>query len=159
MSASSAPSLGTPSPLRSSMIERRPVVADAHFDITAMVDLVFMMNIFFLVTWVVAGLEEIDLPAAKTVVASDPDDCVLITIIPGLKAHADVFLGPEKELVDEYRIEETVLQAVENGMSSGKKFVLLKAARNVTLHDLSAIAAVVSTVEGATLRVAVLEKD
>ena len=36
------------------------------FDVTAMVDLVFMMNIFFLVSWIGAALSEIDLPAGGT---------------------------------------------------------------------------------------------
>ena len=44
------------------LVARRSLVDDAHFDVTAMVDLVFMMNIFFLVSWVVANLAEMDLP-------------------------------------------------------------------------------------------------
>ena len=37
------------------LIPRKPISDDAHFDITAMVDLVFMMNIYFLVAWIVAA--------------------------------------------------------------------------------------------------------
>ena len=142
-----------------STIQRRPVVENADFDVTAMVDLVFMMNIFFLVTWVVVGNQEIDLPAAKNVVASDPDQCVIITMIPGARPHADVFLGEAKKLVDEYQVEETVLKAVEDGLNQGKKIVLLKAARNVVARDLNSISTLVSQVEGVNLRIAVLEKE
>jgi len=143
----------------SETIERRPVVENAEFDVTAMVDVVSLMNIFFLVTWVIVGQNEIDLPAANNVVASDPETCVIITMIPGSRDHADIFLGEEKRLVNEYQVEETVLQAVENGVGQGKKIVLLKAARNVRLRDLSSISTLVSTIEGVNLRIAVLEKD
>ena len=44
------------------LVPSKPLVDDARFDVTAMVDLVFMMNIFFLVTWVDMALAEIDLP-------------------------------------------------------------------------------------------------
>jgi len=145
--------------LGSSIIQRRPVVADADFDVTAMVDLVFMMNIFFLVTWVVSGMDEIDLPAANHVVASDPENCVIITMVPGAQTHADVFLGEEKRKVDEYQVEENVLKAVEDGVSAGKKIVLVKAARNVQIRDINSIATLVSSIEGINLRLAVLEKE
>src|SRR5258708_10596810 len=63
------------------LVPRRPAHDEAKFDITAMIDLVFMMNIFFLVTSVTAALAEIDLPAAKHCAPSDRDTAVLITIM------------------------------------------------------------------------------
>ena len=59
MPASSSPFEDNP------LVKRRPIHDEAKFDITAMIDLVFMMNIFFLVTSVTAALAEIDLPAAR----------------------------------------------------------------------------------------------
>ncbi len=56
---------------------------DARFDVTAMVDLVFMMNIFFLVTWVEAALAEIDLPTARHCTRPDEDKSVIVTILKG----------------------------------------------------------------------------
>ena len=55
-----------PSPFEENvLVPHKPLVDDARFDVTAMVDLVFMMNIFFLVTWVETALAEIDLPTAR----------------------------------------------------------------------------------------------
>src|SRR5438034_11277752 len=56
---------------------------DAEFDITAMIDLVFMMNIYFLVTFVTAALGEINLPAANHAVPLDADKAVIITVLAG----------------------------------------------------------------------------
>ena len=54
---------------------------DATVDMTAMIDLVFMLNIFFLVTSIVASLAEIDLPAARHVVAADLETSVVFTVL------------------------------------------------------------------------------
>ena len=57
--------------------------ADAEFDITAMIDLVFMMNIYFLVTFITAALGEINLPAANHAVPLDADKATVITVLAG----------------------------------------------------------------------------
>ena len=46
---------------------------------TPMVDLVFMMNIYFMVTWLTAALAEIDLPAASHC-RDQLDEAVVVTI-------------------------------------------------------------------------------
>ena len=71
------------------LVPSKPLVDDARFDVTAMVDLVFMMNIFFLVTWVDMALAEIDLPAARHCAAADKEESVVLTITKGPR----VYLG------------------------------------------------------------------
>src|SRR6476620_4802930 len=56
---------------------------DAEFDITAMIDLVFMMNIYFLVTFITVALGEINLPAAAHASALDRDKATVITVLAG----------------------------------------------------------------------------
>ncbi len=56
-----------------------------------MVDLVFMMNIYFLVSWIVAASAEVDLPAARHCIAADPDAAMVITITAGQPP--SVYLG------------------------------------------------------------------
>src|SRR3954466_11055742 len=51
-----------------------------EFDITAMVDLVFMMNIYFLVTFITVALGELNLPMARHVSALDADTAVILTL-------------------------------------------------------------------------------
>ena len=73
-----------PSPFEENvLVPAKPLVDDARFDVTAMVDLVFMMNIFFLVTWVEMALAEIDLPTARHCAAADKEESVVLTITKG----------------------------------------------------------------------------
>ena len=84
------------------LVARKPLVDDARFDITAMVDLVFMMNIFFLVTWIVAAAAEIDLPTARHCAATDADTTVIVTISDSEGGAPLVYLGdvrPGEELL------------------------------------------------------------
>jgi len=54
---------------------------EAHFDITAMIDLVFMMNIYFMVTALVTAMAEIDLAQAAHCTPADKDGAVIISIM------------------------------------------------------------------------------
>jgi biopolymer transport protein ExbD len=145
------------------LVPRRPAHDEAKFDITAMIDLVFMMNIFFLVTSVTAALAEIDLPAAKHCAPSDRDTSVLITIMAPVDQSASrVFLGDADEgppLGEGEVGERAVREAVEAGVRSDKKTVLIKAERNVRLRDVSRIGAVAVSVPGIELKLAVIEQE
>ena len=74
-SASHSPSLDDPD---NPLAAPRKVEADANFDVTAMIDLVFMMNIYFLVTTLGAAAGELNLPAAKHCVAADRETSVMV---------------------------------------------------------------------------------
>src|SRR6266481_1391530 len=77
------------------LVKRRPMHDEARFDITAMIDLVFMMNIFFLVTTVTAALAEMDLPKAKHVAPADRDTAIIFTITAGIDR------GPGEMTIDD----------------------------------------------------------
>ena len=135
---------------------------DAEFDMTAMVDLVFMMNIFFLVTFVGAMLSDINLPAAAHVKALDAEPATIITVLPGRTVSSvDVYLGDGKKgkpIQDPEEQDSQIAAAVESGLAQGKKSVLIKAEKGIRLREISRLAAA-ATVEGASLHIAVMEKD
>src|SRR3954463_9627705 len=62
------------------LFSRRVDPEPPRFDITAMVDLVFMMNIYFLVTFVTVALGGLSLPTARHVMALDADSAVIFTL-------------------------------------------------------------------------------
>lgn len=136
---------------------------DATVDMTAMIDLVFMLNIFFLVTSIVTTLAEIDLPAAKHVIAADPETSVVFTILldqPGRPPR--VYLGDatdESKLLPADSQEEAIAAASEAGHREGKTAVIIKAEKAVPLRDIARIANIATSVEGMTLNLAVMEKD
>lgn len=146
-----------------SLIARRPDSEMPEFDITAMVDLVFMMNIYFLVTFVTVALGELNLPAATHVAALDADSAVIFTLTRSLDGKSvALYIGDGAKadpITDPAQQEEKIQAAVEQGAAEGKKAVLLKAERKVRLADLFRVATAASSAEGVKLHVAVLEKD
>ena len=101
------------------LFNRRLGPEPPEFDITAMVDLVFMMNIYFLVTFVTVAMSEMSLPTAKHVAALDPDTAVIfsvtrtldgksINLYVGDGAKSDPITDPAQQ---EKRVQEVVEQA------------------------------------------------
>jgi biopolymer transport protein ExbD len=144
------------------LIARRPDSEPPEFDITAMVDLVFMMNIYFLVTFVTVALGEMNLPTAKHVLALNADSAVVLAVARSLDGKSvTVFLGDgdkAEAIHDVSQQEKRVQEAVEQGKVAGKTDVLLKAEKKVRLADLFRVATAAAA-EGMKLHVAVLEKE
>lgn len=143
---------------------KRAKVEDPEFDVTAMVDLVSLMNIYFLVSWVMAMANEVDLPAAKKVVAGDPDTSVMVIVKKGDERGSSVVIGEDAEgevLTDRAAILQKVTEAVKSGAKDAKPkdTLLIKAEKEVPLKDISHIASAASAVAGMQLRLAVFEKE
>jgi biopolymer transport protein ExbD len=144
------------------LIVRKPSSEPPEFDITAMVDLVFMMNIYFLVTFVTVALSGIDLPSASHVAPLDAESSVTITVTGGGGEPVVVYLGDSAEgqpIRDVDQQEERIRAAVEQGLAEGKHDVLIKAEKKTRLGDMFRISSAASSVEGVKLNVAVMEKD
>jgi biopolymer transport protein ExbD len=133
----------------------------AQFDITAMIDLVFMMNIFFLVTTVGAALAELDLPAARHAVAAELDASVVISVTGGAGRQTLVYLGDGasgEALLGSEEQEQRIRAACEAGVSGGKATVLIKAEKSVPMREIVRLSNAAS-VEGAQLHLAVIEQE
>lgn len=135
---------------------------DVYLDVTAMVDLVFMMNIFFLLAWVNASMAEVNLPAARHCTAADVEASVMVTIVASGERLGTVYLGELREgkpLKDDAQFEEQIRQAVETGKGEGRNTVLIKAEREIPLRQVVRVATAATAVEGMNLKLAVLEKE
>jgi biopolymer transport protein ExbD len=141
----------------------RPAAEDPHFDITAMIDLVFMMNIYFLVTFIGAMAGEIDLPAANYCLPLDPQTATTITVLGGLDLQSvRVYLGDGPQgaaISDPLEQERQIRSRIRAAVAEGKTAVLLKAERAVRLRAVRRIAAAISEEPDVKLHLAVLEKD
>jgi biopolymer transport protein ExbD len=133
-----------------------------EFDVTAMVDLVYMMNISFLVVFITMAISEMSLPAADHVSSLDADSATVISLVRGPDGKSTkLYLGSGEKgesISDPEEQERRVQAAVEQGLAANKKDVLLKAEKKVRLAELFRIATAAS-LDGAKLNVAVLEKD
>ncbi len=145
------------------LLPRKPLASGSDFDITAMIDLVFMMNIYFLVTTLTALAGDLDLPRASHVVPVDDAKSTMISIVLAADGKtAIVTIGDDEskgKMTEPEEQVEKVKQAVKKGIDEKKTDVVLRAERGVRLKDVSRIAGAAGKVEGAKLFVAVLETD
>jgi len=133
-----------------------------EFDITAMVDLVFLMNLYFLVTFLTIAMGEMALPAADHAQPLDADTAVVLSLVRSLDGQSiTLYLGDGEKgeaIKDVAQQEQRVQAAIEEGVAAGKKAVLLKAESKVRLADLFRISSLVAG-HDLKLHVAVLERD
>ena len=144
------------------LFSRRLDPEPPEFDITAMVDLVFMMNIYFLVTFVTVSMTQVDLPSAGHVAPLDAESSIVLTVTGGGAEPVVVYLGEREKgeaIRDVAQQEERIRAAVEQGVAEGKHDVLLKAEKKMRLGDMFRISSAASSVEGVKLNVAVMETD
>lgn len=144
------------------LLKRRGGHHEANFDITAMIDLVFMLNIFFLVTTVATASMEMDLPVVRHCIPTDPEEAVIIALMSGGTQPVAVTINDDqrREVTDPDEQIQLVRRAVEEASQAGKKVILIKAERSVKLRDVKRIgAAATKDVKGMELRMAVIERS
>jgi biopolymer transport protein ExbD len=133
-----------------------------EFDITAMVDLVFLMNLYFLVTFLSVVMGGLALPPAEHASALNTDTAVVLSLERSLDGESViVYLGDAKKaepISDVTEQEERVKAAIEEGIAAGKTAVLLKAESKVRLADTFRISSLVSG-HDLQLHAAVLERE
>lgn len=144
------------------VITRRPIKDTADLDITPMIDITFLLLIYFLVASVPAMQTAVELPSARYGQGVSENNSVIVTIAErGGPGSALVYLGDGTDsplLPDDPDIqEERIVEAVRQGFNNGKPNVLLKAAKGVLHREVSRVAAAVGRVEGIKLHFAVLE--
>ena len=130
-----------------------------------MVDLVFMMNIYFLVTFVTVAMGEIEsargrrmrrrsMPTRPSILTrrSQPRRQIgrSCTWATATKANRSTTSTEQ---------EQQIQAAVEQGVAAGKTAVLLKAEKKVRLADMFRISTAARRSEGLKLHVAVMEKE
>ncbi|MCA9101876.1 MAG: biopolymer transporter ExbD [Pirellulales bacterium] len=143
---------------------RRPLQQEEELDITPMIDVTFLLLIFFLVCSIPDAQTSVELPTAEYGTGVVAKRAVIITVadVEGT-GKVEVYLADGKEgepLPDDDAIQAAAIQqAVEAGQLEGKNDVLIKAARTVRHRDVSRIASAATQVENVTLNYAVLESD
>ncbi len=141
---------------------RRESQLDTEIDITPMIDMTFLLLIFFLVCSTAALEAAVELPPARYGTAVGPHNAVVITVAdqPGSKTPA-IYLADGKKgeplPANPEAQEEEIRRAVKDGLSRGKSIVLIKAEKTVKEGEIVRIAAAASEVEGTRLYVAVME--
>ena len=148
-----------------SPLVRSARIVDAEMDITPMIDVTFLLLIFFLVCSLPDQQSSVDLPKAKYGVGVDKKNSLIITVSDEGIDTAPVYLGDGKiesaRLTDEPEAQsELIVEAVtKSRRDENKNYVLIKADRNVAYRDVGKVIKAVSQVEGAKIFLAVIESD
>lgn len=140
----------------------RPIMDD-EMDITPMIDLTFLLLIFFILTSKMTGEKTYDVPPAKNGSSVSSKICVTLLVTRGAgdtpivaRADGSVFAeDPEQQAAE---IEEYLLLELESGR---KTEVLIRAEGNVTSGQMKKVKQVVSEIleEGKMLNIAVSESS
>ena len=146
------------------VLPRRPVSDTAEMDITPMIDITFLLLIFFLVCSTANVQSAVELPPARHGTGVSDRTSVVLTVAerggpgPALVYLADGKKGKPLPEDEDLRAAE-ITQAVEQGMQEGKSTVLVKAEKGVKHGDVWRVETAVGQVEGVRLYVAVLEVE
>jgi len=147
------------------LLPRRRVRDTADLDITPMIDIVFLLLIFFLVASIPDMQRAGDLPAARHGEGVNPREAVIFTVAESDDpAPARVFLGDAIQgtplSADPDQQAQQIRRAVETGFKNeGKLAVLIRADRGLPYGEVARVTDAVggADVEGANLNLAVRE--
>ena len=133
-------------------------------DITPMIDITFLLLIFFLVTSIPDEKTSVTLPEATHGDAVSQLDAVVFTVAQGGDELAPVYAADGriegKALTDDPAgRDEAIQEAVKAGIAEGKTDVVVKADRGVAYRHVASVIDSVSRVEGASLHIAVLDSE
>lgn len=129
-----------------------------ELDFTSMIDIVFLLMIFFMVQSALSSQTEVDLPPAQQAAAVDPSNASVVTILENDVAGSEARyilgnLGSPSGSIDDVR------HYIEDGLRqvNPRALVIVKAERHVPHRVVLEVARVVEQVKGAELSIAVQE--
>lgn len=137
---------------------------DSEMDITPMIDVTFLLLIFFIVCSTMDPTSAIELAPAKHGQAVGERECFIITVAAGGIDQAPVYLadGAAGDALSEdlEQQNEQIRAAVEEAKSAeGKQDVLIKGDRNVAHRDIARVIKAVSKVPDMRIHLAVTERN
>lgn len=147
-------------------VGRRAIGDGADMDITPMIDITFLLLIFFLVASRMEDDAVIELPPARHGTAVAARSAATLTVIQGTGDKTVIYLGDGKSpstmisTEDRHQQEERIRQFVEGQTlgTNAKKHVLLKAERGLKHREVARVARAVGRATDVPLYVAVLEE-
>jgi biopolymer transport protein ExbD len=146
-----------PEPMR---LRRRAAREEEDIDITPMIDLVFLLLIFFLVSSIPDQQTAIDLPSAAHGGSVSQVHSVLFTVADSGSVYAADGRVPGKELPDDAQARRAkVRELVEAGVREDKTDVVIKGDKNVAHREIAELIKSVSQVNGIKIHLAVMDEE
>ena len=132
-----------------------------ELDITPMIDITFLLLIYFLVASIPDRNEALELPEARHGTGVSRENSVRLTVEAGGLGLAIVKVdgGGELSRSDAETQNGQIRDAVQEGAQRGKTSVLIQAERGVAHRDVARVAQAAGDVDGVSLHVGVLEVE
>jgi biopolymer transport protein ExbD len=135
-------------------IKKRKKPEDVDLDITPMIDVTFLLLIFFMVTSTMQGTPDLDIPPSRH---GEGVDTSISSEIQILAARASG--GEPSVMIDGREVSlEEVKSFVMEGAQQGKMSAIIMADREVPEGIVMEVEKVIAEVEGVTLHVGVRDK-
>lgn len=144
-------------------MRRKPRAADEEMDITPMIDITFLLLIYFIVASVPDKDTAIQLPKAEHGVAVSQLTATVFTVAAGGLDVAPVYNADGRveserlsDILEERKTE--ISDLVNDAFRENKTDVVVKADKGVAYREVDRVVKAVSTVEGVRIHLAVLEE-
>ena len=127
---------------------------EAELDITPMIDVTFLLLIFFMVTSTMEQQKQVDVPMATHGVGADAAGAIFVTILAAEGGPGRVLLGDGGE-GEEVISMDRVARYVQQGKNEGKEMCIIKAERDVTEGRVQEVMRAIGEIEGLKFAVGV----
>ena len=128
---------------------------EAELDITPMIDVTFLLLIFFMVTSTMQAEKDLQVPVAKHGVGVDTSDAMIVSVLSDEPSYTILLgdgEGPEASVAE-------VTAFVEEGLRENREHVIIKADRDVPHGTVQEVAKAVTAVEGISFSIGVRDQD
>ena len=138
----------------------RKKLEDAEMDITPMIDITFLLLIFFLVAAKMDSQRAVGLPDARAGSAILAEKAVTVIIEPSGPDAVLVSNGEGDQFSTDLEAQEAEITSyIEDQLDSGKQFVLLKAGKGIRHKEVSRVAQAIGRADVPSLYLAVKQLE
>jgi biopolymer transport protein ExbD len=143
------------------VVTPRPAGMDDELDITPMIDITFLLLIFFLVSSKMTAEQAVDLPKARHGGVVAGKESVILIMKRGSGDQADVQKADGTAFsLDVEQQNAEIAEYVQQGIDAGKKHVIIKAEGSVRHGEVGRVSEAISESleEGEVINIAVMEQ-
>jgi biopolymer transport protein ExbD len=140
----------------------RPMRDDSEMDITPMIDIVFLLLIFFLVSSKMTAEATVDLPTARHGNVVPVKESSIIVMRRGTGLQAEVLKADGARFSNDLEQQNAeIAEYVANALEAGKKHVVIRAEGSVRHGEIGRVIKAISesVEEGQLINIAVIEQS
>ncbi len=144
------------------LLQRRSrTITETAVDLTPMVDVVFQLLIFLMLTYETSTEPQVELPPAVEGTGVEGDRATILTMVSSgdPEVPVQVYRGMEVDPETLLETPEAIRTLVQDGLSLGRRSVVLQADGEVPHGEVIRIGGIISEVDGIVLHLGVQDPD